>query len=213
MLLVTLQSYSSPTTAVTTSKPANALLEWKSRLPSQSQVLLSSWNKSSSDTAGLCSWKGIVCDAWQSVTGLNLVHVPINGTLRGLDFSSLPNLTMIVLVNCLLSGVIVPVFSNLTKLTDLDLGLNSFSSGFPAFLGYLTSLQSLGLTDNLLKGTLPGSIAALTNLTSLNLNNNQFSGDFTSFIRLISSLLLQPSCCPPTTSSALSPVLLESLPN
>ncbi|KAI4312743.1 hypothetical protein MLD38_037540 [Melastoma candidum] len=99
LLLITLQLYSSPTMAVVPSKAASALLEWKSQLPSQSQALLSSWNSSSSDSAGLCSWKGIVCDAWQSVTGLNLIHVPINGTLRGLNFSSLPNLTMVVLVN------------------------------------------------------------------------------------------------------------------
>ncbi|KAI4312689.1 hypothetical protein MLD38_037490 [Melastoma candidum] len=165
LLLVAVHLHSSAAVAVVPSTEANALLEWKSQLPNRSRALFSSWNDSSSTSSGFCSWKGLTCDAWQSVTGLNLSHIAINGTLQGLNFLSLPNLTTIVFINCSLSGGIPSTISNLSKLTTFDLGINSFSGGFPVFLGYITSLQYLSLSDNYFTSTIPGSIATLSNLT------------------------------------------------
>ncbi|XP_076891982.1 uncharacterized protein LOC143543578 [Bidens hawaiensis] len=67
---------------------------------------------------------------------------------------------------------ISPSLLNLSYLSYLDLGWNSFSGTIPMFIGSMTRLSYLDLTFNSFNGTIPSSIGSLTKLRYFDISNN-----------------------------------------
>eukprot|EP00588_Corethron_pennatum_P000257 CAMPEP_0194301030 /NCGR_PEP_ID=MMETSP0169-20130528/61578_1 /TAXON_ID=218684 /ORGANISM="Corethron pennatum, Strain L29A3" /LENGTH=998 /DNA_ID=CAMNT_0039051253 /DNA_START=940 /DNA_END=3933 /DNA_ORIENTATION=- len=75
-----------------------------------------------------------------------------------------------------LSGSISAYIGNLTSLETLDLSNNEIKGTLPEVLGKLKNLQFLRLSYNAFTGTVPDTFANLTNLTVFQLNSNQITG-------------------------------------
>ncbi|CAN1759064.1 Receptor-like protein 50 [Linum perenne] len=91
--------------------------------------------------------------------------------------SSLPNLKVLSLSNCSLSGPLDPSFSKLQSLSILELDYNNFSSPIPDSLAELKNLTLLSLSNCELIGTFPKKIAqSLTLLETLDLSSNHLQG-------------------------------------
>ncbi|PIA62314.1 hypothetical protein AQUCO_00200363v1, partial [Aquilegia coerulea] len=174
-----------------------ALLKWKPSLYSFESRYVPSWNTTSScDT-----WDGITCNDEGSVIDIDLSYQYLSGTLNHLNFSSLPNLSVLNLGVNNLTGTIPREIGTLSKLTQLDLYRNSFSGELPVSLGNITSLiyldisgnrisskldsrlfsnwsqlEYLRLSDNFLVGNIPPGLSKLEKLTQLFLNDNHISG-------------------------------------
>ncbi|XP_025810407.1 probable LRR receptor-like serine/threonine-protein kinase At3g47570 [Panicum hallii] len=126
-----------------------ALLSFQQGLTDDPLGVLSSWTH---DTP-YCRWKGVVCG---KALPLRVVSLQLNSLqLRGVLSSSL---------------------ANLSSITRLDLGNNSFTGGIPEELGTLPQLQDLILAYNSLTGLIPNSLATSSSLTVLNLTSNSLSG-------------------------------------
>ncbi|KAI6689325.1 hypothetical protein NL676_026153 [Syzygium grande] len=148
-----------------------ALLKWKSKLDNESRSNLSSWNGSSP-----CSWRGIICDSFGSVKGLNLRSSAIRGNIQHLNLSHLPNLVFINLPDNQLFGNIPPIIGDLPKLEAIDFSQNNLSGNIPTQLGSLRSLRFLLLPDNNFAGPIPSFIGNMSSLERIVLGNNQLSG-------------------------------------
>ncbi|CAN1286017.1 Receptor-like protein 50 [Linum perenne] len=91
--------------------------------------------------------------------------------------SSLPNLKVLSLFNCSLSGPLDPSFSKLQSLSILELDYNNFSSPLPDSLAEFKNLTYLSMKSCGLIGTFSKKIAqSLTLLETLDLSNNQLQG-------------------------------------
>jgi Leucine-rich repeat (LRR) protein len=101
------------------------------------------WLSSSSE----CSWYGVTCDSFGSVTELQLEY---NGLL----------------------GIIPPSLSFLTNLTRLDLRYNHIGGVIPNEIGRLEKLKYLMLASNQIQGSID-CLAPLTNLLEFDLYENQ----------------------------------------
>ena len=164
---------------------ALALLTWKASLDNQTQSFLFSWSGRNS-----CHhWFGVTCHRSGSVSNLDLHSCSLRGTLRNLNFSSLPNLLTLNLYDNSLYGTIPINIGNLSKLiTYLNFGFNHFTGVISHQLGFLTSLSFLSLCSNNFRGSIPHSIGNLRNLTTLYLYSNKLSGSIPQEIGLLRSL-------------------------
>ncbi|PNX84127.1 LRR receptor-like kinase resistance protein, partial [Trifolium pratense] len=141
---------------------AEALVKWKNNLspPLPFPSPLNSW--SLTNHINLCNWDAVVCDNTNAtVLEINLSNANLSGTLTGLDFASLPNLTLLNLNNNRFHGSITSTIGNLSTLTFLDLGNNLFEGTLPSELGQLKELQHVSFYNNNFNGTIPYQ---LTNL-------------------------------------------------
>jgi len=142
-----------------------------------------------------CQWRGVMCFPSESVTGINVDSLHLNGTFNGTNLPS--GVQSVILRNNTFSGI--PILSGLpANLQHLDLGDNQFSgtpnlSGLPTGLVYLylgynnqfsgtpnlsglpAGLQQLYLSQSSFSGT-PNLSDLPTGLQYLCLDNNQFSG-------------------------------------
>ncbi|KAL3735148.1 hypothetical protein ACJRO7_024310 [Eucalyptus globulus] len=185
VLLMLVQEMSCVASTRSSSKmEVEALLKWKSKLDNQSRSTLSSWSGSIP-----CSWYGIACDPFGSVTSLNLSNSTIHGTLHHLNFSHLPYLVNLQLGNNQLYGNIPPTIGDLSKLTNFSIFRNFLSGNFPTLLGSLRSLKVLDLSYNEFTGPIPNEIGSLSNLTYLDLRNNELSGFIPKEIGRLKSLM------------------------
>ncbi|XP_048633769.1 probable LRR receptor-like serine/threonine-protein kinase At3g47570 [Brassica napus] len=125
-----------------------ALLDFKSQVSKDTQVVLSSWNKS----FPLCNWKGVTC---------GLKHKRV---------------TRLDLPGLQLGGVISPSIGNLSFLIILDLSNNSFGGTIPHEVGNLFRLHVLVMSFNDLGGMIPISIFNCSRLLGLYLNSNHLRG-------------------------------------
>ncbi|KAJ0027805.1 hypothetical protein Pint_34902 [Pistacia integerrima] len=98
--------------------------------------------------------------------------------------SSLPNLQVLSLSNCFLSGPITTSLAELRSLSVIRLDQNNLSSTVPGFLAEFTNLTSLRLSYCGLLGTFPENI-----FQKLQLANNQFRGKVPEFADASSSRL------------------------
>ncbi|KAL3503888.1 hypothetical protein ACH5RR_033729 [Cinchona calisaya] len=172
-----------------------ALLDFKNHLDDPSNYL-SSWKDSDSP----CEFDGVSCD---NKTGL-VTEISLDGkSLSGVvspSISILQSLTSLWLPTNMLSGSLpngltnctnlkvlnvtgnnmngsIPDLSSLTKMEILDVSINYFSGKFPAWVGNLTGLVSLGLGDNNFdEGEIPDSLGSLKNLTWLYLAGSNLIG-------------------------------------
>ncbi|XP_050379588.1 receptor-like protein 37 [Argentina anserina] len=161
---------------------------------------------------------------FQNLTGLRELHLgySLNLSTQGSDWcegisSSLPNLRVLSLSGCGLSGPICDLpnsirnlkmlstidlsncsftgslpksIENLTQLVDLDISWNRFNSPISSIhWETLANLERLDLSNNQLYGTIPSSLVSLSKLESLILSDNQFSGQLPEFSNTSSNLL------------------------
>ncbi|XP_019186473.1 PREDICTED: probable leucine-rich repeat receptor-like protein kinase At1g68400, partial [Ipomoea nil] len=124
--------------------------------------------------------------------------------------SSLPNLTVLSLRNCQLSGPIDPSLEKLHFLSAIHLDQNDLSSTVPKFLAKFSNLRTLSLGSCNLQGAFPGEIFQTKSLEELMIHGNQnLSGSFPSFpengsLRVISVGYTQFSGSVPPSISKLS---------
>ncbi|CAN1813392.1 Receptor-like protein 7 [Linum perenne] len=103
--------------------------------------------------------------------------------------SSLPNLKVLSLANCSLSGPIDPSLSKLQSLSILELDYNNFSSPIPNSLAELKNLTLLSVSNCELIGTFPKKIAqSLTLLETLDLSSNHLQGPIDPSLSKLQSL-------------------------
>ncbi|GKV22034.1 hypothetical protein SLEP1_g31938 [Rubroshorea leprosula] len=86
--------------------------------------------------------------------------------------SSLPNLQVLSMSNCYLSGPLDASLSKLRSLSVIRLDANNFSSPFPDFLAELSNLTSLHLASTNLQGKVAERIFQVLTLKTLDLSGN-----------------------------------------
>ncbi|XP_060183510.1 probable LRR receptor-like serine/threonine-protein kinase At3g47570 [Lycium barbarum] len=126
-----------------------ALLAFQNLITSPSHFLANNWTKN----ASFCSWFGVTCSSKrQRVVAL-----------------ALPNLQ--------LQGTISPSLANLSFLSVLNLGNNSFHGGIPYGLGHLPHLEVIDVQNNQLEGSIPPSLFQHRTIQNILLAFNKFSGE------------------------------------
>ncbi|GAA0153989.1 hypothetical protein LIER_12095 [Lithospermum erythrorhizon] len=96
--------------------------------------------------------------------------------------SSLPNLIVLSLSNCFLSGPLHPSFIKVQHLSVVHLDNNPLSAPFPEFFSEFSNLTELTLSSCELSGTVPGKIFNLPSLRLLDLSENgELEGFFPEF--------------------------------
>ncbi|KAF2306445.1 hypothetical protein GH714_018161 [Hevea brasiliensis] len=111
--------------------------------------------------------------------------------------SSLPNLQVLSLSNCSLSGPIDPSLAKLQSLSVISMGGNNLSAPVPEFFANFSNLRILLLNDcnlrgtfppkdfesylcrlevNSLNGNIPSSLFVIPSLRKIQLSSNQFTG-------------------------------------
>jgi hypothetical protein len=152
---------------------ASALLKWKSSLDNQSQTLLSSWSGNNSCN----NWLGIMCNEDSIyVTNVSLTNMGLKGTLKSLNFTSLPNILTLDLSLNFFNENIPNHIGMLSRLSFLDLSQNNFSGTIPCEITQLTGLQYLYLGSNFFHSSIPEKIGALRNLRELDISNANLIG-------------------------------------
>ncbi|KAM5560520.1 hypothetical protein ABKV19_021604 [Rosa sericea] len=87
--------------------------------------------------------------------------------------SSLPNLRVLSLSSCNLSGPFHESLANLRSLSVIQLGSNNISAPVPAFFANFSNLTSLMLYDCNLQGTFPKEIFQLPSLREISLSGSE----------------------------------------
>ncbi|KAL9263854.1 Receptor protein-tyrosine kinase CEPR2-like protein [Drosera capensis] len=185
-----------PKAAASLPAETKALLNFKSQLKDP-QSHLSSW----ADSDSPCRFEGITCDPVTGrVIGILLKDVSLSGELLP-SLAMLGSLTSLVITSSNISGRLpvelnslvelkvlnlsmngmageIPDLSGLKNLEVLDLSSNSFSRGFPSWVGKLARLVGLGMGNNGFdSGGIPGELGNLKNLTWLFLPNCNRTGE------------------------------------
>ncbi|XP_042504826.1 MDIS1-interacting receptor like kinase 2-like [Macadamia integrifolia] len=163
---------------------ADALLKWKATLNNQSQSVLHSWTlqlhpnttNSSLQSDPWCSWIGIACNQWGSITDINLPSMGLQGMVNNFPFPSFPSLTSLNLTNNTFLGTLPSNIANLSVINYLDLSMNMLSGLVPSEICLLTSLKILYLDQNNFNGWIPNGIGRLKDLTVLTMYANNLSG-------------------------------------
>ncbi|KAH7866363.1 hypothetical protein Vadar_019408 [Vaccinium darrowii] len=106
---------------------------------------------------------------------LDGVNVSANGSEWGQAISSsMPNLRVLSLSNCYLSGPIDSSLQKLQKLSEINLSSNNFTSHVPGFFANFRNLTVLRLSSSNLNGTFPKNIFhQVPTLKTLNLASNE----------------------------------------
>ncbi|CAL5387461.1 unnamed protein product [Camellia sinensis] len=170
-------------TVINTSLLASASTTSSSSMIEAKALLNSNWWGNFSYTDH-CNLLGITCNGAGSVTHINLsYYCPYfdyytfhPGKLENMNWTSLPNLEYLNLVQCRFTGSIPEEIGSLSKLTRVDLSTNYRLEGLlPLTLGNLTQLVQLHISNTNISGPIPSSIGQLTNLTTLDLSLNHFN--------------------------------------
>jgi hypothetical protein len=141
-------------------------ITWNGRL----WLLSDSWLSSDSE----CIWKGVSCDRFGTVTGVDLYNNQVSGNL-GTEFALLTSLTALSLGQNSMHGSLPSELGSLTSMTTLDLQSNQLTGSLPVALAQLSRLQELRATNNRLSGTIPTWLGSLVDLQILSLSNNTFN--------------------------------------
>ncbi|KAK1582292.1 hypothetical protein Q3G72_013711 [Acer saccharum] len=131
-----------------------ALKEFAGNLTNGS--IITSW---SNNNSVCCQWDGVVCGN------------------EGNDDSVASRVTMLILPNKGLKGIISRSLGRLDKLKLLDLSSNHFEGVLPVELVNLKQLEVLDLSHNMLTGRVSQVLSGLKMIRSLNVSSNSFSGD------------------------------------
>ncbi|XP_057833678.1 receptor-like protein 11 [Cryptomeria japonica] len=113
--------------------------------------------------------------------GVNMTKVASDEL--GKAISTMHSLRRLQMYNCMLSGPIPPSLANLTRLTHLQLGGNSFFYSIPACLHNLSNLVSLKISSCDLNGSIPSHLLSLPNLQEVDLSANpDLGGELSSIL-------------------------------
>ncbi|GKD70854.1 MDIS1-interacting receptor like kinase 2-like protein, partial [Tanacetum coccineum] len=118
-----------------------------------------------------CTWYGITCNEAGSVVSIEIncgQYYYFSSDLGNLDFN-METLT-------LLSNLAHLSLTNLTKLVELDLSGNNFTSTIPSQIGNLKNLLHLDLSHNNFIGPIPSFLGSMFDLAHLNLGTNKLNG-------------------------------------
>ncbi|KAI8615720.1 hypothetical protein BC830DRAFT_265725 [Chytriomyces sp. MP71] len=159
------------------------------------------------DGKDCCAIEGIVCQNGRLVQ-VNLGYKGLKGVLP--EFSELTELQSFVVPGNALTGVMPDSLASLSKLTTLDIGLNTISGtipptlpkslmelyvgynhltgNIPSFLGSLNQLQVLYLSNNTFSGGIPTTFGQLAQLSRLHMAFNQLTGSIPTELSLLSKL-------------------------
>ena len=138
-----------------------------------------------------CEWGGVKCGTVNNsvrVVEIDLASMSLTGTLPP-DLNSLSQLQFLSLSNNFLSGAL-PSLANLSKLENVFLDANNFTSIPDGCFQGLTSLQTLNMNDNihLSPWTIPTQLNQSPYLVTLDLRNANLVGTlpdaFDSFVSL-----------------------------
>ena len=139
-----------------------------------------SWTDNSGwlDASGTeCSWFGITCDSTES--NATAIDLPFNGLEGSLpeEIGQLTELERLSAFNAELSGTIPSSFSNLDRLSLLDLGTQRYFepgglTGDLRFLLQLPEIELVNPTANDFSGSIPAGISQLTKLRRVFLADN-----------------------------------------
>jgi len=133
-------------------------------------------------------WSSVLADSVPQLQVLSLVECFISGSIHP-SFSRLWSLTAIYLGKIFeLTGKIPEYFSELSSLTILDVSLNQFEGQFPTKIFQLKSLRTLDLSDNPVLSVRLTHFPAGNNLETLNLAGTNFSYDTPSSFGNLESL-------------------------
>ncbi len=122
----------------------------------------------------VCQWYGVVCNANDRVTGLNLANNNLVGNLSNalLDLIYLDRINM---YNNGIDGSIPTFLKDIILLSYVDLGTNQLTGSIPLLLGNTVNLSTLYLDNNQLTGSLPVTLS-IPPIMNLWLNDNDLSG-------------------------------------
>jgi Leucine-rich repeat (LRR) protein len=166
-----------------------------------------------SGTISHCDWYGVLCEGEpgsRKVVSLDLFNNNLVGTIPG-ELGDLVHLKVLKLISNRLSGTIPGSFSNFTVLTDLylnsnslvgpipdlstlgqlerlDLGINSFNTDLPGWIGSLGNLTYISMDSAYFTGSIPASWGQLKKLSYLWIANNRITGEIPVEIGGITSL-------------------------
>eukprot|EP01018_Ginkgo_biloba_P005464 Gb_24615 [translate_table: standard] len=149
----------------------DALIAFKNAVTDNGNTL-GTWDPNLVDP---CTWFHVTCNSDNSVTRLDLGSLMLSGGLVP-QFSQLKNLQYLELYENNLNGVIPTSWGGLNKLVSLDLYSNNLTGIIPDSFGQLSSLRFLRLNNNRLSGGIPGSLTAISSLVALDLSYNDLSG-------------------------------------
>ncbi|THG15587.1 hypothetical protein TEA_009135 [Camellia sinensis var. sinensis] len=126
----------------------------------------------------------------QNLTGLTELRLDgVNISAKGSEWcqtisSSLPNLQVLSLSNCHLSGPICYSLQKLQFLSVINLDLNNLSAPVPESFANFTNLTALSLSLSKLEGPFPEKFFQVPTLQTLDLGNNRFlNGSLPEFLQ------------------------------
>ncbi|XP_062227096.1 phytosulfokine receptor 1-like [Phragmites australis] len=111
----------------------------------------------------------------------NLMSLVLTKNFRGGEtmpvdgINGFRSMQVLVLANCLLSGIIPPWLRNLESLSVLDISWNKLNGNIPPWLGNLNNLFYIDLSNNSFSGELPESFTQMRRLISINGSSGQSS--------------------------------------
>ncbi|KAH7440690.1 hypothetical protein KP509_03G006000 [Ceratopteris richardii] len=157
---------------------AQALLAFKGNVTHGAN--LAAWN--SSNTNGVCTWKGVTCSSGNSqrVVELRLPGSSLVGSIPEQTLGNLDALQVLSLRKNKLSGTFPSDLARCVALAEVNLKGNSFSGALLFDFSAWPSLQKLDLSSNNFSGQIPSSLSNLALLDSLLLEDNLFSGSIPS---------------------------------
>ncbi|KAM3737755.1 hypothetical protein ACB098_09G080200 [Castanea mollissima] len=135
----------------------------------------------------------------QNLSELKELHLDgVNISVQGYEWcqalsSSVPNLRVLSMSGCSLSGPLDSSLSKLQSLSIIHLDNNLFNAPVPEFFADLRNLTSLCLSSSYLKGTFPEKIFQVLTLQTLDLSDNPLlQGSLSEFLpkSSLQSLLL-----------------------
>ncbi|KAM3707312.1 hypothetical protein ACJW31_02G015100 [Castanea mollissima] len=161
-----------------------ALLDFKNQITQDPLQIMNSWNNS----VHFCNWIGVTCSpSSKRVTVLDLEAKRLLGTIPP-SIGNLTYLTGINLGSNSFNGEIPQEVGRLQSLHHLNLSENSFGGKLPANLSYCTQLRVLDVSYNNLVGQIPDHLSSLSKLVNLSLVKNSLTGTIPAWIGNFSSL-------------------------
>ncbi|KAF0925904.1 hypothetical protein E2562_018708 [Oryza meyeriana var. granulata] len=153
---------------------AEALVAIKAALHDTANIL-GDWKFGSGGGDGPCHWSLVYCSDEGHVSGLELVHKNLSGTLSP-AIGKLRRLRFLFLQHNAISGHIPDTIGRLKLLQRLDLAYNHFTGTIPATLGHPRGIFFVRLSHNNLSGSIPDSLATAHSIVLLDLSYNNLSG-------------------------------------